>query len=71
MILSSDWSGDGAARMSGTSGIQFTFNDFAMIQDVHSFSHQIFKLLVNSLCPAIFGQNLVKVNTSFSLVNTR
>ena len=46
--------------MSGTQGIQFTYNDYNLIQDIHSYGGETFKLLVNSLFPAIFGQSLVK-----------
>ena len=57
----------GSSRMSGTAGIQFTYNDYALIQDVHSYGGQTFKLLVNSLCPAIFGQSLVKAGLILGL----
>ena len=57
----------GSSRMSGTSGIQFTYNDYALIQDVHSYGGQTFKLLVNSLCPAIFGHSLVKAGLILGL----
>ena len=40
--------------------VQFTYNDHALIQDIHSFGPDIFKLLVNSLCPTVFGHNMVK-----------
>ena len=40
--------------------VQFTYNDHALIQDIHSFGPDIFKLLVNSLCPSVFGHNMVK-----------
>ena len=31
------------------------------IQEIHSYGREILKLLVSSLCPAIFGHNVVKV----------
>ena len=40
--------------------VHFTYNDHALIQDIHSFGPNIFKLLVNSLCPTVFGHNMVK-----------
>ena len=40
--------------------VHFTYNDHALIQDIHSYGPEIFKLLVNSLCPAVFGYNMVK-----------
>ena len=42
-------------------GIDLTYTDYAAIQEIHGYGDQIFKLLVNSLCPSIFGQNVVKV----------
>ena len=54
-------------RMSGTQGIQFTHNDYALIQDIHTYGRETFKLLVNSLCPAIFGQSLVKAGLILGL----
>ncbi|XP_023328014.1 DNA helicase MCM8 [Eurytemora carolleeae] len=41
-------------------GIDLTYTDYAAIQEIHGYGDQIFKLLVNSLCPSIFGQNVVK-----------
>ena len=55
------------SRMSGTQGIQFTYNDYALIQDIHAYGGETFKLLVNSLCPAIFGQSLVKAGLILGL----
>ena len=40
--------------------VHFTYNDHALIQDIHSYGPNIFKLLVNSLCPTVFGHNMVK-----------
>merc|ERR1719348_1027322 len=56
-----------SSRMTGTEGIQFTYNDYALIQDIHSFGNGILKLLINSLCPAIFGQVLVKTGLLLGL----
>jgi len=41
-------------------GIDFTLKDYAAIQEIHSYGKDIFKLLVSSLSPSIFGQNIVK-----------
>lgn len=56
-----------SSRMTGTEGIQFTYNDYALIQDIHSYGNGILKLLINSLCPAIFGQVLVKTGLLLGL----
>ena len=47
--------------------VQFTYNDFALIQDIHSYGPGIMKLLVNSLCPSIFGHFMVKAGLLLGL----
>ena len=54
-------------RMAGTQGIVFTYSDLALVQDIHSYGGRVFKLLVSSLCPAIFGQSLVKAGLLLGL----
>jgi len=48
-------------------GIEFTYNDYALVQEIHSFGDKIFKLLVHSLCPSIFGHDLVKAGLLLGL----
>jgi len=48
-------------------GIEFTYNDYALIQEVHSSGDQMFKLLVHSLCPSIYGHDLVKAGLLLGL----
>jgi len=48
-------------------GIEFTYNDYALVQEVHSSGDQILKLLVHSLCPSIYGHDLVKVGLLLGL----
>ena len=47
--------------------VQFTYNDFALIQDIHSYGPGIMKLLVNSLCPAVYGHFMVKAGLLLGL----
>jgi len=51
----------------GNIGIEFTYNDYALIQEIHSSGDQIFKLLVHSLCPSIYGHDLVKAGLLLGL----
>ncbi len=39
--------------------------DMEAVNEIQNYGPRIFKLLVNSLCPSIFGMNVVKV---FNLV---
>ena len=48
-------------------GIEFSRADFDMINEIHSFESQIFKLLVHSLCPAIYGHEVVKAGLLLAL----
>ena len=34
-------------------GIEFTYNDYALVQEIHSLGDQMMKLLLHSLCPTI------------------
>ena len=35
--------------------------DMEAVNEIQNYGPRIFKLLVNSLCPSIFGMNVVKV----------
>jgi len=48
-------------------GIEFTYNDYALVQEIHSSGDQIMKLLVHSLCPSIYGHDLVKAGLLLGL----
>ena len=48
-------------------GIEFSRADYDMINEIHSFESQIFKLLVHSLCPAIYGHEVVKAGLLLAL----
>lgn len=45
---------------SSHAGIEFTLDDYSLVREIHAFDHQIFKLVVHSLCPSIYGHDLVK-----------
>eukprot|EP00093_Oithona_nana_P009976 09976.XXX_141707_143827_1 [CDS] Oithona nana genome sequencing. len=47
--------------------IEFTLLDYSMIQEVFSLGPEIFKLIVASLCPSIFGHELVKAGLVLAL----
>jgi len=48
-------------------GIEFTYNDYALVQEIHSSGDQMMKLLVHSLCPTIYGHNMVKAGLLLGL----
>eukprot|EP00095_Tigriopus_kingsejongensis_P008799 maker-scaffold1329_size47409-snap-gene-0.11 protein:Tk08799 transcript:maker-scaffold1329_size47409-snap-gene-0.11-mRNA-1 annotation:"dna replication licensing factor mcm8" len=52
---------------SSQAGIEFTADDYALVREVHSLDTLIFKLVVHSLCPAIYGHNLVKAGLVLGL----
>ncbi|TRY63121.1 hypothetical protein TCAL_03630 [Tigriopus californicus] len=45
---------------SSHAGIEFTLEDYSLVREIHAFDSQIFKLVVHSLCPSIYGHDLVK-----------
>ncbi|XP_023713676.1 DNA helicase MCM8 isoform X1 [Cryptotermes secundus] len=47
-------------------GIEFNINDYYAIQEIHS-QPDLFRLLVNSLCPAIYGHEMVKAGLLLAL----
>uniref|UniRef100_A0A1B6LNA8 DNA helicase MCM8 n=1 Tax=Graphocephala atropunctata TaxID=36148 RepID=A0A1B6LNA8_9HEMI len=53
----------GSGRMSG---IEFNIKDYYAIQEIHS-EPALFRLLVNSLCPAIYGHEMVKAGLLLGL----
>lgn len=55
------------SRGSNNIGIEFTNNDYAAIQEIHTFGDSIFKLLTNSLSPSIYGHELVKAGLLLGL----
>ena len=42
-------------------GMDLTNLDMEAVNEIQNYGPRIFKLLVNSLCPSIFGMNVVKV----------
>jgi len=48
--------------------IQFSAKDMYAIQDIHQ-QPNLFRLIVNSLCPGIFGHELVKGKLNSVLIN--
>lgn len=48
-------------------GISFTLLDYTAIQEIHAFKGQLFKLLVASLCPSIYGNEMVKAGLLLGL----
>lgn len=55
------------ARERSSCGIEFTAADFSMVQEIYSFESLIFKLIVHSLCPSIYGHELVKAGLILGL----
>ncbi|KAI9209157.1 MCM2/3/5 family-domain-containing protein [Polychytrium aggregatum] len=51
--------------------VQFSKKDLYGIQEVHEQGNGIFRLVVNSLCPAIFGHELVKAGLVLALFGGR
>ncbi|KAG8263584.1 DNA replication licensing factor mcm8 [Homalodisca vitripennis] len=49
-----------------TSGIEFNIKDYYAIQEIHA-EPSLFRLLVNSLCPAIYGHEMVKAGLLLGL----
>ena len=47
--------------------MEFTLLDYSMIQEIFSLGPEIFKLIVTSLCPSIFGHELVKAGFVLAL----
>lgn len=64
-ILNSRSNGNRSSNIGA--GIEFTYNDYAAVQEIHSFGDNIFKLLANSLCPSIYGHELVKAGLVLGL----
>ncbi|KAG0228588.1 DNA replication licensing factor mcm8 [Actinomortierella wolfii] len=54
----------------GKDSIQLTKKDLYAIEEVHN-EPQLFKLLVNSFCPTIYGHELVKAGILFALFGGR
>lgn len=49
-------------------GIEFTLTDYSAIQEIHLLDGMIFKLLVHSVCPSIYGHELVKAGLLLGLL---
>jgi DNA helicase MCM8 len=47
--------------------MEFNTADFAVIQEIWSFESLIFKLLVHSVCPTIYGHEMVKAGLLLGL----
>ena len=62
-----------AVSMTNSSGssdktqIEFSLLDYAMVNETFSLGPEIFKLLVTSLCPSIYGHELVKAGLVLAL----
>ncbi|XP_054257104.1 DNA helicase MCM8-like isoform X2 [Macrosteles quadrilineatus] len=54
----------GSGRMSG---IEFNIKDYYAIQEIHG-EPSLFRLLVNSLCPSIYGHEMVKAGLLLGLL---
>ena len=52
---------------SGKMGIEFTMADYTLVREIQSFESQTFKLLVHSLCPSIYGHDIVKAGLLLGL----
>lgn len=48
-------------------GIEFTEDDYLAIGEIHDLKKNVFKLLVHSLCPSIYGHDLVKAGLLLGL----
>ena len=48
-------------------GIEFTQQDYEMVRAVHSHGSKVMRLLVESLCPSIYGHELVKAGLLLGL----
>jgi len=48
-------------------GVNFTLLDYSAIQEIHAFKAKLLKLLVASLCPSIYGNELVKAGLLLGL----
>ena len=62
---------ENTSRSAGSSGIQFTYNDYALVQEIHAHGRDIPRLLVASLAPSIFGHQLVKLALLLGLFGGR
>ncbi|KAJ3411838.1 DNA replication licensing factor mcm8 [Chytridiales sp. JEL 0842] len=51
--------------------VQFSRKDLYGIKQIHEEGDDVFRLLVNSLCPAIFGHELVKAGLLLTLIGGR
>ncbi|KAJ3113697.1 DNA replication licensing factor mcm8 [Phlyctochytrium bullatum] len=60
--------GDGAANTFQKDFVQFNRKDLLGIQMIHGHGKQVFRHLVNSLCPTIFGHEIVKAGLLLSLL---
>lgn len=56
-----------SASHAASQGGQLTLLDYSAIQEIFSLGPELFKLLVASLCPSIYGQPLVKAGLLLSL----
>uniref|UniRef100_A0A0A9VT68 DNA helicase MCM8 n=2 Tax=Lygus hesperus TaxID=30085 RepID=A0A0A9VT68_LYGHE len=64
--------GNSIQNAKGSSGrlannVEFSLKDYYAIQEIHN-EVDIFRLLVNSVCPAVYGHELVKAGILLSLV---
>ena len=59
--------GDGGRERSSNCGVEFTLADYSMVQEIHAMDSMIFKLVVHSLCPSIYGHDLVKAGLVLGL----
>ena len=57
---------DSNKRCAGA-GLNLTLLDYSAIQEIHAFKSQLLKLLVASLCPSIYGHELVKAGLLLGL----
>ena len=55
------------SRLRSSCGGEFSVDDLSLVQEIFCFDAQIFKLVVHSLCPSIYGHDLVKAGLVLGL----
>ena len=48
-------------------GYEFTLLDYSTVQEIHALRSELFKVLVASLCPSIYGHEEVKAGLLLGL----
>jgi DNA replicative helicase MCM subunit Mcm2 (Cdc46/Mcm family) len=58
---------NGSQTSNDKTQLEFTLLDYSAIQELFSLGPELFKLLVASLCPSIYGHELVKAGLVLTL----